>query len=492
MILFYLVSFFSFLFSPLNYLMFFGLLLFFTVISIYKLEYGALLIVSEIFINSFGRIFYADLGDGTLVSLRISMFVVFMGVFLYKEALLFLKNKKEFLEDWQKFYKNKLFLSLIVLLIYFFILFLTGIYKNGFERAFLDFNGYFVFLYLFPFYRVLKLSTTDTHKKFLSILVSGTCFIVFKTYFLLWIFSHNIYGIMEDVYKWTRDYGFGEITFITDGFYRIFMQNQIYAVIMFFVFITYLWQRFYEKKSAFSVFRDRSIVYYSILSGAVLSVVFISLSRSFWLGFGASSIAFVFYIWQRRGIRDLFRFSVLPVTTLVLATLFTLAVLYVPPIKQKIDLAETVEKRASVYEPAGSSRINLLPPLWSEIKSSPFFGYGFGKTVTYKSADPRVVLSTAGMSGEYTTFAFEWTYLDIWLKAGAVGLAVYLYVLFLIFRWNYLYTKNSFIKMSVYLSLMSFVFINITTPYINHPLGIIYLLSLIFIISYQKTTHTAQ
>ena len=50
-------------------------------------------------------------------------------------------------------------------------------------------------------------------------------------------------------------------------------------------------------------------------------------------------------------------------------------------------------------------------------------GRGFGATVTYQTRDPRILADNG--SGEYTTYAFEWGWLDIWLKLGIFGLAAY-------------------------------------------------------------------
>ncbi len=352
---------------------------------------------------------------------------------------------------------------------------------NDFARVFLDFNNYLALLYIFPFYRIMS----DTGKKhwqiYFSAIIAGGVFIVYKTYFVLWIFSHNIYGILPSFYKWIRDFGFGEITLISGSFYRVFMQNQIYIVILFFVLISYLWYRY--SQDGLSVIRDKKIVSIILILGMFLSVIFISLSRSFWLGFVLASALFGIYIWRKGGIVSAIKFAILPALSAMVAALLILAILYIPPVKQRVSLSGAVEGRVSVYEPAGSSRLNLLSPLWEEVKKNIIFGGGFGKTVTYRSADPRVVLSTAGMSGEYTTFAFEWTYLDIWLKVGLIGLVVYLYILYLIFKQFYLNIKErgGWLNVGALFSLIAFTLINITTPYLNHPLGIVYLLVIVFI-----------
>ncbi len=472
-----LVSLFAYLYAPLNIAGFVFLVVSFLIVCLYDFRLGFAALLLEFFANSFGRLFFID--SELFVPLRIAMFVVFMSVFLYREAGYFLQDKKRFWIFWLSFLRNKIFGFITLFIIIVFLGFLKGILANDFAKVFLDFNNYLALLYIFPFYKIMS----DTDKKhwqiYFSAIVAGGVFIVYKTYFALWIFSHNIYGILLPFYKWIRDFGFGEITLISGSFYRVFMQNQIYVVVLFFVFISYLWHRY--SQDGLSVIKDKKIVSVIFVLGMFLSVIFISLSRSFWLGFVLASVLFGVYVWRKGGIISAIKFAGLSAVSAVVAVLLVLAVLYIPPAKQRVSLSGAVEGRVSVYEPAGSSRLNLLSPLWREVKKNIIFGAGFGKTVTYRSADPRVVLSTAGMSGEYTTFAFEWTYLDIWLKVGLIGLVVYLYILYLIFKQFYLNIKErgGWLNVGALFSLVAFTLINITTPYLNHPLGIVYLLVII-------------
>jgi len=62
---------------------------------------------------------------------------------------------------------------------------------------------------------------------------------------------------------------------------------------------------------------------------------------------------------------------------------------------------------------------NQLRPLLDAIAQHPWLGSGFGRTVTYRSTDPRVLADHP--AGAYTTTAFEWGYLDIALKIGLLG-----------------------------------------------------------------------
>ncbi len=133
-------------------------------------------------------------------------------------------------------------------------------------------------------------------------------------------------------------------------------------------------------------------------------------------------------------------------------------------------------------EAAVSSRWSLLPALWSEIKTAPVLGKGFGATVTYKSSDPRVL--EIDPTGKYTTYAFEWGWLDTWLKLGFFGVLAYIVLigkivydgirLNLEFRILNLEYNSAVIGLVIGLSVISVV--SFFTPYMNHPLGIGYLI----------------
>lgn len=130
-------------------------------------------------------------------------------------------------------------------------------------------------------------------------------------------------------------------------------------------------------------------------------------------------------------------------------------------------------------EEAAKSRWKLLPVLVDTIRARPIAGHGFGKTVSYESADPRFRERMA--SGLYTTYAFEWGYLDIWIKLGLLGLLVYLgYCLNLLsrgFQLGLSYLKKGCISeggllLGVAFGILALLITHIFTPYLNHPLGI--------------------
>jgi O-antigen ligase len=120
-------------------------------------------------------------------------------------------------------------------------------------------------------------------------------------------------------------------------------------------------------------------------------------------------------------------------------------------------------------EAAGSSRLNQLKPLGQAISKSPLIGSGFATTVTYLSNDPRIVAASVNQSGWYTTYSFEWGYLDIWLKIGLFGLGIYAWFISMLILKAY--KNNQLFSYTLIFGVISIIIANVTTPYLNHPLG---------------------
>ena len=127
-----------------------------------------------------------------------------------------------------------------------------------------------------------------------------------------------------------------------------------------------------------------------------------------------------------------------------------------------------------------SSRWNLLPELNKGIMKHLLFGSGFGSTITYKSEDPRILETNP--SGMYTTYAFEWGYLDTIYKIGILGLLAYLILIWKIFQAGYIAIKNQTkqnirnLLLGMILGLIVLLITHVFSPYLNHPLGIGYII----------------
>lgn len=125
-----------------------------------------------------------------------------------------------------------------------------------------------------------------------------------------------------------------------------------------------------------------------------------------------------------------------------------------------------------------------MPILWHKIAEHPFAGSGFGATVTYLSADPRVVAQTGGL---YTTYAFEWGWMDLWIKFGVFGVLAFLFLLWRVGRRVSRSPLPEWIRLTMLASLVALSATHFFTPYLNHPLGLFALIVLELILSLGAT-----
>jgi O-antigen ligase len=136
-----------------------------------------------------------------------------------------------------------------------------------------------------------------------------------------------------------------------------------------------------------------------------------------------------------------------------------------------------IERRITEFrEPAASSRMNQLGPLFKKITKHPILGSGFGTAVRYQSEDPRILEEYP--DGWISTYAFEWGWLDIWLKIGLVGLGIYLLLLSKIWRAGW---RRG--EIGLLMGMVAIAVTSITSPYLNHPLGIGYIILISAIIN---------
>jgi hypothetical protein len=441
-----ILSFLAWNFNLINTITFTLILIITLVLSLKKIEYGLYIVLTELFVSSQGYLFSLDLG-GFNLSLRIGLFLVLMSVSLlnfFKS-----KNKIDFFQF--KFNKTAFIFSLVLLWG-----FIWGIIRgNSFGNVFFDFNNWLFFFYIFPFLQIKD--TQKFYQNTLSILSASVIIIFIKSIFYLYVFSHGFESLTPTLYKWIRDTHVGEVTPAGSGFYRIFIQSQIYSLVLFFVLL------FHKAKNIFIQY---------ILPILAVSIIFLSFSRSFWVGL-AGGLFFYFFLLILKKIKFKEFSKQFGKIFLIFIISFALiwSILVLPPQGTGKDFISLIGDRAGKSEAASNSRLSQLQPLFSEIINYPIIGSGFGTTVTYLSSDPRITSSTAGSSGEYTTYAFEWGYFDMWLKFGLFGLLIYLALIFQIFKQ--LFIKKEF---GLLIALISILIVNVFSPYLNHPLGIGFIL----------------
>jgi len=468
-----LLSFLGYLFLPVNYVLFFLIILATLILSLVKLEYGIYIILTELFIGSKGYLFFFEY-EGITISLRIALFLIVMAVWL----LNFIKNKKTaFFQSKFRWYYLALFLAILWGVI-------NGFFRNEFNNMFFDFNAWMYLALIFPTYDVFK--EKEKFSNLWQVFTASTLALGLKTLFFLYIFSHDIWELMYPLYKWIRDTGVGEITLISGNFHRIFIQSQIFILIAFFLFIVLLIYQFKKAKMGNQELeiRNHDFLIYSIFVVLSSAVIIISFSRSFWVGIiGAGLVFLVLWIVI---FKDKLKFVIKPIGYFLILGILSVGLIYsvanfpYPKITDGFSASKLEDRATNLDESAVSSRWQLLPELWKEIKKYPIFGEGYGATVTYKSFDPRIMETTA--DSLYTTYAFEWGYLDIWLKLGLAGLIIYLILIYKILENGWKLIKNNknekqgYLYWGAWLGLIAILITSFFSPYLNHPLGIGYLM----------------
>ncbi len=424
-----------------------------TIFFLFKKPIYALYIpLAEIFWGSLGHSF-----DYNVISTRLLIFVLVLLIFVIKNIGQLKKIK---------ILKDKALLRLYLFLLFFILVTAIAGYYNSYDlrKVFFDANAYIYLLYLPVWYQVYD-------KKYLgnifNMLKAAALIITIKTLILLNIFSQDYKFLdIDSIYKWVRDTRTGEITPFKDSFFRIFMQSQFYLILAWF------WLFLKQMKD----FKNRnSFILLAIISAALL----VSLSRSFWLGIfvGLLFVVVNIFIYQKKRISF---YIFLSLATVGIAGILLVQVFYNLPIYKNINIF--TQRTTSVTEPAANTRSQLWSPMWQVIKERPVIGHGFGKQITYQSSDPRIK-NIDNPEGWTTTYAFEWGWMDQLVKGGTI--LVLLFVIWLIQLYYRAYLKmaiNPVLSLALTATLTSLLIIHIFTPYINHPLGLSFLMliSIIF------------
>jgi hypothetical protein len=382
------------------------------------------------------------------------------------------KYKEKAKIDWKKIKPEFLLIAIFALFVFYGIIngYVSG---NYLKNIFLDVNAWLYFILLLPAYDYFSKNYQNNReelaKKFLNIFTLGAIWISVKTLILLYAFSHNFY-FLSDLYSWVRDTRVGEITQMQGGFYRIFIQSQIYVLAAFFIYLGIYFAKLNNDEKNLKEFLIISLFF---------SVCVINFSRSNWVGLLVGGIYFLILLLKKYGAANVKKYFINFAYIVIFSFLMIAVIIKFPLPNPEGGFSATdllLDRATKISGEAGiSSRWALLPPLITEISKSPFFGKGFGSTVTYYSSDPRILENNP--QGKFTTFSFEWGWLDIWLKIGMGGMLLYISMIIYLFYKKISYFLSNYsieadIAMGITVTLLVVTAINIFSPYLNHPLGI--------------------
>lgn len=462
------LSFLSFSFPAFSPFIFGALTLGVLFLSFYRLEYGLLLVVAELVVGSLGHLFYFS-ALGFPLSIRLVLWTSVMASFTAKFIFQLFREKGRSVY-WQA-------IKSWPLLKYFWLLFLFMVIAlaNGLLRGhgpviiFSDFNAWLYFFLLFPILAVYRQPDKPSFVRLRLVFIASAICLSLETLFLLFAFTHNL-SFTPEIYSWLRRTIVGEVTPTLSGWPRIFIQSQIYSAVAFFLVF---WQ---DREKASRKLSSGERVLALLVAAFFLSSILISFSRSFWVGLAVALFFTLLLVLRSSGFWRTLRAAVWLLAAGALGFLIIYVTAVFPYPAPGAFSADFMSRLKSQNDAAVASRWSLLPVLVQEIKKEPLLGQGFGATVTYLSRDPRVLAQNP--SGLYTTAAFEWGYLDVWLKLGLLGLFAYLFLLgkIVVSALPKRGTPPDYLRPALAVGLVFLAVTHIFTPYLNHPLGIGFLL----------------
>src|SRR3989344_153165 len=215
-----LFSFFGYLHPQAGMVLFWLIIAAVLAVSFWRLEYGLLIALIELFIGSKGYLFSFDIGEIT-ISIRIALFLVIMAVWLAKKifskkvsGFRFPRPRQGEAEGGQvsgfSFWFLFLFVALAIGLIQAIIL------RNDYGNIFFDFNAFLFFAYLFPLVEILR--EKINWERLGKAAIASVSWVAIKTFIIFYVFAHGMWPYTPMVYKWIRDTGVGEITKMDQGF----------------------------------------------------------------------------------------------------------------------------------------------------------------------------------------------------------------------------------------------------------------------------------
>ena len=474
------LSYLGYLSGLVNTVFFFVILLIVLVTGFVKPEWAVYFAFIELFIGSKGYLYSFEL-MGTEISIRLGIFLVLILLWLID----IIRKKKI------NIFKYSIWKYLLILIAFFVVGVIVAYFKgNSLSNIFFDLNGYLFLALIFPVTQFI----TNKEKviKIVKVLMASLLAVSLKTFMILFIFSHSKADWVTSIYRWIRETGVGEVTILENGLARVFLQSHIYFLVGFIILFCLLF--FLYKQIS-----KKQIIYLGGLLIIFSSVIIISYSRSFWLSFFVTILLLLIFLWlvSKQKFLKVFVFGLIFIAIFASGLGLELATINFPVLGggggvSASSLLLNERTIGASDEAALQSRFELLPPLWQANLDNAVLGGGFGTEVTYQTQDLRYIDMHDG-DNNYTTYSFEWGYLDLWLKLGLFGIIAYLAFLLKIFNNGIKALKlnsdleEKVLNLAFIFSFVCLIIVHATTPYLNHPLGFGLVIIIVLIFKYLTT-----
>ncbi|MBU1032371.1 MAG: glycosyltransferase family 2 protein [Patescibacteria group bacterium] len=437
-------------------------------------DLGLAIILLELLIGAKGSLLKIpngwDFDNGT--SLRMVLLFTFIIGWLFNAITYWRANFSVISTERRNFVRNLVrgrgaWIALAILCVW---AFMRGVWLgNG--ALLRDANAWGFLLILIPVLDVALRKSDSLIRHAVNVIIASLIWLPVKTLGLLYVFSHGIKSLSHPLYLWVRRTGVGEVTLVTGNLFRIFIQSQVYALAGFLFGSSYALS---ETQNLKPESRDVNIFWIILVASSVS--ILISLSRSFWVGlfFGLLVLLILKIIYLRSLVSWNSVWTIFSAVVIGAGLIFAV-VAFPYPYVDVGSLKTLFGSRGSVTDVAAESRWNLLPVLVEKIKDAPVLGSGFGATVTYQTMDPRIRAQNS--DGWYTTHAFEWGWLEHWIKFGILGIPVVAWLLLSLMMRLWKLKTDWWIRAGFISSLTALAALHIFTPYLNHPLGFAFLLT---------------
>ncbi len=430
------------------------------VVSVRRLEFGLLIAFAELIATSHGHLFPYG---------RMAIFAAVMLAWGIHQLLP--SSRYRLLKPVSRFGEILMPFGLLLVAVAWGI-FMGLRFGNEQGNVINDANGYLYILYLLP---ILSVEWTSAAKRLLLQVFAGAAgFVIDLTLLILYLFTHLSEPVQRAMYTFFRDARIAELTRVVDDIFRVFLQAQFFPMILLFIALSAI---FWFWKSR----RDQNAI--AIVIIGALSTMIISMSRSFWVGMIVAFVVIIgsVFVVKRPSIKESIRLSSAGVLMLVtsVATLWFVLAFPFPQARNVSGFGSFLSDRVSSSDAAISSRWNLLPEMNREIAEHTIFGSGFGTIIAFESDDPRV--REMYPDGKWRTYAFEWGWHDALIKMGILGPLAFLWIGYVLgagllrgFK-----KETGWLSIGLFAGLIALYATHAFSPYLNHPIGLGYLLFLI-------------
>ncbi|OGH64870.1 MAG: hypothetical protein A2821_00110 [Candidatus Magasanikbacteria bacterium RIFCSPHIGHO2_01_FULL_41_23] len=326
----------------------------------------------------------------------------------------------------------------------------------------------FCFLFLlFPAWEFAR----DTEK---LLIPSLKAWIIGSTAFsaiTFFIYSSGLGHLPDTYYHWFRNIAAGKITDLGNHFFRIVLPEHLFIVPIILVIAAYLIQQ------PIPTGRDKKLWGLFICCLFILTLNF---SRIYWLALAVGLLVLAIKHSLKHWL------TILAITFTSVVIIFS-STHFLASHGESFGFELLGLKISTATAPqtdtSGAIRLAMLPDIFHQLKTSPWFGSGLGATVTY--TDPTT-------HQPVTRTQFDWGYFEMLAELGVVGTIIFFCffftVLYYLTRFAYFSTNiDPVLTRGLLAGATALLVINITTPALFHGFGMLYIVALLVVINRNRS-----